>query len=75
MDKVREIELVLIKQNIGIEWTYMEDFQGKLFEFKFYREHKECSMTISKWDVENNTNNIIRIVSEYFQNCKLLLTT
>lgn len=37
MDKVREIELSLIKENIGIEWTYMEGFQGKFFEFKFYR--------------------------------------
>ena len=74
MKEIKEIENKVREENIISEWSLFEDLQGSRFEFKFYKEHFKCEFKCSKWDLEKNTSNITKIVLDYFENCKMLLT-
>jgi hypothetical protein len=75
MDKIKEIEEEIWAYNINIEWSLYDDFRGSYFEFKFYKDLFKCELKCSKWDIEYNKENIIKIVIDYFDNCKMLLTS
>ena len=75
MDKIKEIEKRVIEKGIESKWQFVKDWSGEYYTWKFQKSLAKCEFKLSEWDLNQNTENVIKLVLDYFENYKLMFTT
>jgi hypothetical protein len=74
MEKILEIEKRVFEKGISCEWQLVKSFNVNHYVWRFQKNSAKCEFFLSSWDLNKNTENVLKLVFDYFENYKLMVT-
>ena len=72
-DAIIKIERELFEKGVLCEWRFVQDVQHlPYFVWTFTKGFTTIETKLSRWNVEENANNIIHVISMFFEHSEIV---